>query len=123
MLNLRTCLVSLCCRHRSRKSARIVHDHPCNVFLPAAVARDHAIEMAFAAAEAAQVSAASAQRAVNQLVELKSVATVVFQQAAKKATELEKPCLRAVPEHQQFGGFTVLEMSRVSRELVRSNSA
>lgn len=119
MLNWHRCLVSLCCRHRKRKAAFVVSEHPCNVFLPSAVARDHAIEMAYAAAESAQLSAANAQRAVNQLVELRKSAKFVFQQAADAARKE----LKVATPNKNFNDFTLFEMTRVSRELVRSNSA
>ena len=123
MSRWRKCLVSICCKHRQSKAAEISHDHPCNVFLPAAVARDHAIEMAYAAAETAQHSAANAQRVVNQIVDFRSAATKVFEEAAKHAQDKEARNSTLKCADSSFKGFTMFEMSRISRELVRANSA
>ena len=124
MLKARECLVSFCCRCRFKRSARVVElqQHPCNVFLPQAIARDHAIEIAHCAAEAAHLSAANADRAVKQLLQYRNTASKVFQEAARRAEEFGKTDAVVIPQGRTACEFTVYDMCRVSRELVRANS-
>ena len=122
---MRRCLVSTCCRWRLRRAAQVASEHPLNVFLPQSVARDHAVEIAFAAAESAELSAANARRSVDQLMHCRRMTQEVAREAAaaaaRRATELE---LVEVPNAPAMcGSFTIFDMTRVGRELVRANSA
>ena len=121
MIRVRKCLVSTCCRWRFNRAAKVEHEHPCNVFLPQSVARDHAIEVAFAAAEAAQVSAANASRAVQQVMHFRRLKQQVVREAAVVASS--RVLVEAPVESKMCGSFTMYEMSRIGRELVRANSA
>ena len=94
------------------------------MFLPQAVDCDHAVEVAITAAEAAAISAANARRAVDQLTHQWEHGQEVARQAAAVAVTMPNRKIVEVPAHAGgLGGFTMYEMSRISRELVRANSA